>query len=358
VGSFNGASINSLYLNSPTTPDAFKGQNVSYNQYHTPIPENYQWTIAMERAFGANMVAELAYVGNHGKNLNFPVDINQVPEDKLGPNDISAGTNARPYPQYQQIKGSTNNAISNYNALQARVEKRMSSGLYLNVNYTWSHFLDDQDSSGWGSRGGWQNYQNAHDPHANYGNSNFDIRNMFKGQVVYLLPLGRGRQFLNNNSFLDAVIGGWQTSATFIAQGGNPFTLTTGNNNTSFNQSGANTQYPNVVGNPLNVPGGRSVNSWYNVNAFAVPAAGTYGNFRRNQLFGPGLSDVNFSLGKSFTLLRDRGIAFQIRADATNIFNHASFGQPDTAIGPGGDAKITDVTVGGRAMQLYGRLSF
>jgi Carboxypeptidase regulatory-like domain len=358
VGTFNSASINSLYLNSPTTPEAFNGQNVSYNQYHTPIPENYQWTVAVERQFGPDLMASIAYVGNHGKNLNFPVNINQVPVDKLGPDDATGATNARPYKQYQQIKGSTNNAISNYNALQASVQKRMTYGLELSVNYTWSHFLDEQSSSGWGDRGGTQRYQNAYDPRANYGNSNFDVRNMFKGQVIYQLPLGRGRQFLNNNAFLDAAVGGWQTSATFIAQGGNPFTLTTGNNNTSFNQSGENTQYPNLIGNPLNVPGGRSVNSWYNVNAFAVPAAGTYGNFRRNQLFGPGLTNINFSLGKSFTLWPDRGVTFQIRADTTNIFNHPSFKQPDTTIGPGGDAKITGVTVGGRSMQLYGRLSF
>lgn len=353
TGSLNGQSINSLYLNSPTTPQARNGQGVSYNQYHTPVPKIYQYNLEIQRELGPNMVANLAYVGSHGFNLNFPVDINQVPESKLGPNDNPTG---RPYPQFQGLGGSTNNAISNYNSLQATIQKRLTAGLEFNFNYTWSHFLDDQDSSGWGSRGGWQNYQNAFSPSANYGPSNFDIRNILKGQVVYDLPIGKGMRFLNNNQLLDEAIGGWETSATIIAQGGNPFPLTTGNDNTSFNQTGGYTQYPNRIGDPLAVPGGRSINNWYNLNAFAVPAPGTYGNERRNSLYGPGLTDVNFSLGKTFPIWRE--VLMEIRGEADNVLNHPSFGQPGTTVGPGSNATITSVTVGGRTMQLYGRISF
>jgi hypothetical protein len=356
VGNYNSASLNSQYLNSPTTPDARNGQDVTYNQYHTPVPTNYQWTVSVQRELGTNYVAEIAYVGNHGKNLNFPVDINQVPESKLGPNDLGD----KPYPIFRSINGSTNNAISNYNALQAQMTKRMSYGLEFNVNYTWSHFLDDQDSSGWGSRGGWQNYQNAFNPRDNYSNSNFDIRNMFKGQVIYELPVGKGRQFLNNSTLLDALIGGWQTSATFMVQGGNPISITTGTNNSSNNQSGDYTQFANRVGNyHLSGSTKSRLNEWYNLNAFAVPAPFTYGNFRRNIVYGPGLSDVNFSLGKSFNLWPEHGVKMEIRGDATNVLNHPSFAQPgNNAIGQGQSAQITGVTVGGRAMQLYGRISF
>jgi hypothetical protein len=295
-------------------------------------------------------------VGNHGKNLYFPVDIDQVPESQLGPNDLGA----KPYPLFGQINGSTNNAISNYNALQAVLQKRMSYGLEFNVNYTWSHFLDDQDSSGWGSRGGWQNYQNAFNPGDNYSNSNFDIRNMFKGQVIYLLPVGRGRQFLNNNRLIDEVLGGWQASTSFIAQGGNPVSVTTGNNNSSNNQSGSYTQFANLVGSyKLKGSTKSRLNEWYNLSALAVPAPYTYGDFRRNTVYGPGLTDVNGSLGKVFAIWPERGINLEIRGEATNVLNHPSFGQPgNNAIGQGESAQITGTTVGGRTMQLYGRISF
>jgi hypothetical protein len=166
--------------------------------------------------------------------------------------------------------------------------------------------------------------------------------------------------FLNNNRVLDLLLGGWQTAGTFVVQGGNPLTINTGNNNTSNNQSGNNTQYANLVGN-YHLPGGTKsrLKEWYNLNAFAVPAPFTYGDFRRNIVYGPGLSVVDFSLGKTFDIWRERGVRLQIRGDATNVLNHASFGQPgNNAIGQGQSAQITKTTIGGRNMQLYGRISF
>ncbi len=127
---------------------------------------------------------------SHGFNLNFPVDINQVPESLLAPDD---SPNSRPYPIYESISGSTNNAISNYNSLQASIIKRLASGLSLEFNYVWSHFLDDQDSAAENGIGGTQIFQNSYAPSANYGSSNFDARNAFKGNVVYQLPIGKAR---------------------------------------------------------------------------------------------------------------------------------------------------------------------
>jgi len=360
TGSFNGASLNSSYLTSPTTPNALNGQTVNYNEYHTPVPTNYQWSIGVQRQLGTNYVADLTYVGNHGSDLNFPTDINQVPEDKLGPNDAAD----EPYPLFQNINGSTNNGVSNYNALQAVITRRFNNGLQFDANYTWSHFLDDQDSSGWGSRGGYQNYQNAYNPADNYSNSNFDIRNMVKGEGIYNLPFGKGRMFLNNNTAADEVVGGWQFAATVVVQGGNPISITTGNNNSSNNQPGTNNdnydQYANLVGKvKLSGSAKSRLNEWYNLSALVVPAPYTYGDFRRNIVYGPGLSDVNAQLGKTFVLWPERGVQLHIEGESFNVLNHPSFGQPgNNAIGPGESAQITGVTVGGRNVELYGKITF
>lgn len=356
TGSLNSSSIDSKYLTAPSSPAARNGQSVSYNQYHTPVPTNYQWSLGVQRQFGQNYVADLTYVGNHGSNLNFPVDINQVPESKLGPNDLAD----EPYPLFLGINGSTNNAISNYNSLQAQMNKRFSQGFELSANYTWSHFLDDQDSSGWGSRGGWQNYQNAFNPADNYSNSNYDIRNMFKAYGIYDLPFGKGRMFLNNNTLVDEVVGGWQLAATLVLQGGNPLSITTGNNNSSNNQSGGYTQFANLVGNyKLSGSTKSRLKEWYNLNAFAVPAPYTYGNFRRNIVYGPGLTAMNAQLGKTFILWPEHNVDMHLEGEAFNVLNHPSFGQPgNNAIGPGQSAQITGVTVGGRAMMLYGKITF
>jgi Carboxypeptidase regulatory-like domain len=370
VGSFNGVSIFSTYLSSPTTPWAGQGlnQSATYNEYHTPVPKNYQWSIGVQRAFAKDFVGEVNYVGNHGTGLNFPVDIDQVPESDLqfGPNNQSY----EPYPLYASITGSTNNAISNYHALQAVLTKRLTYGLQFSVNYTWSHFLDDLDSSGWGSRMGWQNIQNAYAPSQNYSQSNFDIRQMFKGEAIYKLPFGRGGMFLNDNALLDEVVGGWQLSATFMAQGGNPMGVTTGDLNDSYNRSGSYSQYANLTGDykgtdPVTGNHYHSLAEWYNVHAFTLPAPGTYGTFRRNVIAGPDLTNVNFSFGKTFDLWPERNVKFQVRADMSNALNHPSFGQSGSNIvGCSGSnfsdctSDINSTTVGGRAMQIYGRISF
>ncbi len=350
-----GQSVNAAYLTAPNTPQALNGQSVDYQAYHTPVPKIMQWNVQIQQALGRDMMASMAYVGSHGYDLLFPVDINQVPENRLGPNDASGATNARPYPQFQGIggggSGGTNNSNSNYNSLQTTFQKRLSTGLEFNVNYTWSHMLDTIDSSGWGSSAGTQGYQNAHDPGANYGPSNFDVHNAFKGSAIYDLPVGKGRQFLNSNTLVDELLGGWQIAPSVIWTSGSPFTPIMATN-LSYAQAG--NQYPNVVGNPM--PAKRSINNWYNQSAFAQPADGTFGNERRNSLFGPDYLLSNLALGKTFHMTEK--VNFELRGEAQNFPNHASFGLPNTNVGAGQVSNITSVTVGGRTMQLYGRISF
>ena len=349
-----GKSVNASYLTAPTTADALNGQGVSYQAYHTPVPKIMQWNVQVQQTIGKDMVAGLAYVGSHGYDLLFPVDINQVPQGKLGPNDASGATNARPYPNFQGLggggSGGTNNANSNYNSFQATLQKRLSYGLQYNVNYVWSHMLDNIDSSAWGSSSGTDGYQNSYDPSANYGPSNFDVRNSIKGSAIYDLPFGKGRHFLNNNALLDEAIGGWQIAPSIIWSTGSPFTPYEGANN-SYAQAG--TLYPNVVGNPT--PAHRTIENWYNVNAFANPAAGTFGNERRNQLYGPDYFLPNLALGKTFSVTER--VHVEIRGEAENFLNHPSFSIPNTNVSNGA-SNITSVTVGGRTMQLYGKVSF
>ncbi|WP_263367904.1 carboxypeptidase regulatory-like domain-containing protein [Edaphobacter bradus] len=347
-----GHSINSLF-HPRSGPDGYNGTGMSYNQYHTPVPKIYQYNFSVQREIGSSMVAQAAYVGSHGYNLNFGVDINQVPESKLASNDALPGpTNARPYPLFQGLGGSTNNAISNYNSLQLSFEKRMSRGLNATANYTWSHFLDDQDSAGWGSSVGSTHYQRAYCVSCNYGPSNFDIRHMFNVTAIYQLPFGKNGLFLNHNSVVDAVVGGWQLSTIARVNTGTPFTPTMQSNTGSYAQAGD--WYPNQVGDPHLANPGRA--EWFNVSAFAQPANGTFGNIRRNSLRGPGYSIMNLSLEKSFSISEKAKL--QIRADAQNFLNHASLGNPNATIGNGGAGTINGTTTGSRHIQLFARVSF
>ena len=351
-----GASVNARYVSSPTTPDAYNGQSVSYMVYDQPIPLLYNWNLTIERQLTGNMMASVGYVGSHGTNLLFNKDFNQVPVSKLGPNDASS----RPYPQYQAISGFSTQATSVYHAFQAEAARRFSNGLMFDFNYTWSHMTDDQDSSGWGSLQGVSVYQNSYVPRANWGAANFDTRNMFKAYGTYDLPFGRGRKYLNNNLALDEAAGGWTMSLTFVGQGGHPFTpiMPPGVNNSyaSANSASAFHWFPNEVGNPRAAGQSGTLNQWFNSAAFQEPDPGTLGNVRRNSLYGPGLHVINGSLHKTFPIWER--VSFEFSANATNLINHPSFANPDPDIGGKHHAQITSVNEGGRIVELVGKIRF
>jgi hypothetical protein len=310
------------------------------------------------------MVTEIAYVANYAFDLAFPNNLNQVPENMLGPND---SPQYLPYPQFQGIGGLNGsiNAISNYHSLQASINKRLTSGFSFSFNYVWSHFLSDQDSSATGNHGGTNVWQRSYTPEANYGNSNFDIRNAFKGNAYYLLPFGKGQLFLKNNSWVDALVGGWHAAGTIVLSSGNPFTPTVSGSDNSYSQGGASGDgyawFPNVIGNArLAHP---NISHWFDPGAFTIAAPGTFGDMRRNTIYGPGIEEVNLSAGKTFDY-RER-YNLEIRGDATNAFNHPSFGPPNASlvcttpgVGCTSTANVTSLSVGGRSMQLSARFTF
>jgi carboxypeptidase family protein/TonB-dependent receptor-like protein len=358
-----GASVNSLYVNSPNTPQAYNGQNTSYMQYNQAIPRLYNWNATVQRQLTGNMIVQLGYVGAHGTNLLFNNDINQIPASELGPNDASS----RPYPEYQAISGFSTQATSNYHALQAVAERRFSNGLMFNFNYTWSHMTDAQDSSGWGSEEGTSVFQNSYVPKANWGAANFDVRQMFKAYGNYDLPFGTGRRYLNTNKALDEVIGGWTMSLTFVGQGGHPFTPVMASSTNSFENTGASDfkWYPNQIGNLRASGQSGTINQWFNdapagdgvtFGAFQQPSPGTLGNNHRNDVYGPGLHVINGSIHKTFPIWER--VNFDLAANATNLINHPSFADPDLNVGTGHHAQITTVNEGGRTVELVGKVRF
>jgi hypothetical protein len=358
-----GSAINSLYLAAPTTPQAYNGQAVSYMMYDQPLPRLNSWNLTVQRQLTGSMVADVAYVGSSASNLLFNTDLNQVPVSLLAPNDAAS----RPYPQYQAISGFNTKGQSFYSSFQGQIERRLSNGLMFNFNYTWSHMTDNQDSSGWGSLQGTTIWQNAYVPAANHGAANFDARQMFKAFGTYDLPFGRGRKFANNSDVLDEAIGGWTLSATWLGQTGHPFTPYMLVNN-SYASAGASSfqWFPNQVGNPKTSGQSGTIQQWFNdvqdpnnannFGAYQAPNPGTLGNMRRNSVYGPGQHVMNASIRKTFRIWER--VAFDFSANATNVLNHASFANPDPVLGPNHHAQITGTSVGGRQIELIGKLRF
>jgi hypothetical protein len=334
-------------------------QSVTYTPYNVPIGRINEWTLSVEHQFAHDYAASVAYVGSHGSNLQFPTDVNQITNAAV----LAAGPTTqaeRPYPLFGNITGNMYNGKSNYNSLQVAVAKRYSYGLTFQLNYVWSHMLDDQDSAGWGSRGGTQSWQIGNNPALNYANSNFDIPSAFKGIVSYELPFGKDKPYFHENRAADAFVGGWRISSTFIVQNGNPFTVYDSVVTNNYSQcSNGCVWYLNKVSNPFsNVPAG----DYFNPAAFVLPPNGTFGTNGRNTLRGPGLNVVDLSLAKDFHF--GERFALQLRADFVNAFNHPSFQPPQGDISQGNFGRIDSsltangTTVAPRSGQLGARFSF
>lgn len=302
--------------------------------YPRSMPTNYvqQLLFSVQHEFARGMLLDTSYVYTRGTNLNFSTDIDQAPASALGCTGYNCGN---PNPVFNSIIGQIYDGWSNYNALQLRLQKRMSYGLSFQFNYAWSKSLDTGTGGGHGSV--IDVYQNAYHPGLNYGLSDFNAANTFVGQVVYELPFGHGRQFRLRGP-LDQIAGGWRVSTLFQWHGGNPYTpviqgsvqsaVDPGLNSFLAAGGGANL-YPVRIGNPkVSSP---SIHGWFNPAAYADPAPGTFGDNIRNTLVGPGFSDVDLSLGKEFRLYES--MTLEIRADAYDAFNHINYNNPDADVG-------------------------
>src|SRR5229473_1766287 len=123
-------------------------------------------------------------------------------------------------PQYGALAAWSTIGNSNYNALTVSVRQRLNN-LTLDLNYTYSHSLDDasglQSDFGFGSQNNSGPFiENPIRQRSNYGNSDFDIRHLINASAVWQMPFGKGRALMNtDNPALQAVLGGWQLAGIF-----------------------------------------------------------------------------------------------------------------------------------------------
>jgi hypothetical protein len=367
-------SVLNYVVGSPSVKDVSHYLNVkspsnqTFVPYDVPVGRINEWQLSIEHQFAHDYLASIAYVGSHAMNLQFPTDVNQITSAAGIAASVANGAAVqadRPFPAWGSLGGNNFNAISNYNGLQTQLTKRYSNGLNFSVNYVWSHMLDEQDSAGWGNRGGTQSWQIGNNPGANYGNSNFDVRNAFKGYASYELPFGKGKSYLNGNSLASELVGGWRLAGTFITQSGNPFTVTNNTNaNATFTGCGNGCSwFPNVVGSTS--ASNQSLNQWFNTAAFvnAAPAGQfAFGNEHRNSLIGPRLTVMNLSLAKAFSITER--VHMELRSDWVNALNHPSFNRPGNVLGASNFGQINAATQGGgvtvapRSGQLSARVTF
>jgi hypothetical protein len=289
------------------------------------------WHLSVQRELPWKLLVDVAYVGNRSNKLIILGDYNQARPN--GPSDPAAGTplqQRRPFPAFSFIQASFNGGFTTYNALQVKVERRFSDGLYLLNSFTWSKAIDNaaghlEANFGDNSRGNIKNLAN------DKGLSNYDQPLNNTTSIVYDLPFGRQRRFLSGaNNVVESVLGGWRLTLINTMSSGLPANVTYGPAS-AFQVGSSLTYRPNQILPDLYTPEGqRSVDSYLNFNAVTVPTdrSQPFGTIGRNTVRGPNFMQADLGLHKSFPIFRE-ATKLEFRMEAFNLLNRSNFQAPD-----------------------------
>jgi hypothetical protein len=284
-----------------------------------------EWSLSYDHALAANTVLSLSYTGSAGHKLPRRSLQNQgipnLPGERLG---------YHPQPGSNQFIRATD-VNSNYNALVARLERRFSGGLSFVAGYTYAKSLDTASGLD-----GTDQAQDNYNMRAEYGLSDFDMRQRLSFSGIWQVPLGSKGRWVKSGAARHWV-GDWQMASIITMQSGQPLTavLATALSGTQSN----GTDRPDLIANP-NLPGGRrGPNDWFNRSAFVAPpvfsdSQGAFsipGNEGRNVITGPGLASWDSSLERNFRITEKLNMVF--RADLFNLTNHPNFNRPGLIVG-------------------------
>jgi hypothetical protein len=219
-----------------------------------------------------------------------------------------------------------NKATSNYHSLQAKLEKRFSSGLQFLGSYAWGHHID-VGGSGNSTQSFPQDQRNLRGDRA----SGFaDFRHVFTGSYLYELPFGKGKRFLTDASaFVNTALGGWAVSGITRYTTGAPVNV-----RIDFDRAnigfGSFQRPDRVLDRPARVrSSGDKTQGWLNPEAFAVPEQYRFGNLGRNTERGPAFGNWDIILFKNFALPGER-MTLQFRTEYFNAFNTVNLANPSS----------------------------
>jgi outer membrane receptor protein involved in Fe transport len=289
-------------------PNKITGESVTTSaegadtHLHAPVLD--EWNLNIQQELPGSMLLEVAYVGSKATHLQTMLDLNQDPVP--GPGDIQS---RRPFPQYGGFSNIIDRGNSNYDALQIKVEKHASHGLMFLSSFTFSKSLNDQPEICCSS----PTPQNSYDLSHEKGPSDFDQRFRWVSSFDYQLPVGKGQHFLGSSGrATDLVLGGWHLGGIFTIHTGFYFTP-----QMSFDPSntGSNGLYRTDQTCNGNLPRGqRSINNWFDINCFPLPADFTFGDAGKNILEGPGAVTSDMSLRKVFDMTERTNLEFRLNS--------------------------------------------
>ena len=391
------------------SPLAWAGLGTEIALRNPQIPYTQTFTLGVQHDLPMKSVLSLFYVGTKGTHLydsmaeaitNLPDSIalantpaqNEALNNGTSPNPFLGAPTAQgcmdgnffcqatlpnfylaiPFPQYGYI--SSLNApygASWYHAFQATFQKRITHGLEGHVAYTWSKSIDDSSEIDGSADFGHGDNNGPVDPnnqHLEKSLSGFDIPQNLTFAYTYALPFGRGRDFGGSvNPFVDAVLGGWNTSGMWNFESGFPTALTQ-QNGTPIPTFGLRPSLTGVLkkNRSFKKPG----DNYFAANASTIAVASpsftapssTVENSPRydGSVRAPGINTASLGVFKSFNLsaLRE-GVRFEFRVEAFNALNHPQFPAPVSTVDGGSFGTVYAYQVNSpRQVQFGGKIYF
>ena len=326
---------NAFPSGSGSTPS---GVNIVAQDPNARYPLTHQWNATVETQITPNTVVRASYLGAEREHSGM---INPINTPLAQPGAVQSH---RPYQPFGNISLYTNGQTSNTQQLQLSLERRYSSGLSFQVEYSWTKTLDSSltDKGTPYVPNNWR-LDRGNDP---------AIRTHYMvANYIYELPFGHGKRYHGSlRGVPDLILGGWQTTGIVTVGSGLPYSVSFSSNVLGWPSGRAN-----IVGDPS--VSNQSVNGWFNPQAFAVPATFAYGNSAPNSQWGPGIANWDVGVFKNFRF-RERW-NLQFRSEFFNVLNHASFGLPQSNISvPSQVGKILSTSTDPRIVQFALRLEF
>ena len=310
------------------------------NERRTPYVMQYMMNV--QRELDNHTVLEVGYIGSQSRKLESLRAFNESIPGATG-----TVLERAPYPEFGRIQEVDGSGKANYSGLGVKLQKNYSSGLTYLVGYTWSRSIDNASSIR--SHGGDTLFpQNSYNIAAEKALSTFHAAHRLVTSTLYELPFGKGKPMLDKGGATNVLLGGWQLGSIITIQTGNPVTITTG---TDRAQTGGGFDRPNTNGaDAVLDKSARTTSRYFNTNAFAIQALGTFGNVGRNTLIAPGVLNWDFSTLKNFRIAE--GHELQFRFEAFNFANHVQWAAPNTNRSSAGFGQITGTRVPMRELQF------
>ena len=271
------------------------------------------WNADYGRDLPGQLNAGISYNGTHGSHLDM----------LRAPNRDATGVRIE---GVQPFLWQTSEGKSTLHAVTLRLRKRQTHGIGGGASYTWTRARDN--ASSFGGAGGTV-AQDDRNLEAEWGRSSFERAHRVQADMLFELPFGRNRRWLSEGGPMAAIAGNWTLSANFSYDSGQPYTARVLGAASEIARGTNGSLRADYTGADIGIAN-PTIEQYFNVEAFRIPATGPFGNAERNSIIGPPARQLNAALSRDITFGGTR--ALTVRIDASNVLNTPVWGAIDTVV--------------------------